>query len=108
MKPWYPAAVLAIAALITGLTRALPFLLFGKRKELPGLVRYLGSILPAALMAVLMVYCLRDLPSAPGPSALFQLASLAVVVLVHFWKHNTLLSISAGTGLYMLLLRLPI
>ena len=35
-----------------------------------------------------------------------QLIAAAAVVALHLWKKNTLLSIGAGTALYMLLIRL--
>ena len=48
----YVLITILICALCTQVTRWLPFLLFGGKKEVPGLVRYLGTILPAAIMAV--------------------------------------------------------
>ena len=49
----YVLITILVCALCTQVTRWLPFLLFGGKKEVPGLVRYLGTILPAAIMAVL-------------------------------------------------------
>lgn len=54
----YVLITILICALCTQITRWLPFLLFGGKKEVPGLVRYLGTSLPAAIIAVLVVYCL--------------------------------------------------
>ena len=107
MMELYPWLVLAIAAGVTLLTRALPFWIFHGR-EMPAPVRYLGQVLPAAIMAVLVVYCLKGLPSGTGADAAFRLLALAAVAVLHFWKHNTLLSIFGGTALYMVLIRLPL
>ena len=52
----YVLITILVCALCTQVTRWLPFLLFGGKKEVPGLVRYLGTILPAAIMAVLVVF----------------------------------------------------
>ena len=60
--PAYVLSTILVCALCTQITRWLPFLLFGGKKEVPRLVRYLGTILPAAIMAVLVVYCLKDMP----------------------------------------------
>ena len=57
----YVLITILVCALCTQVTRWLPFLLFGGKKEVPGLVRYLGTILPAAIMAVLVVYCLKGI-----------------------------------------------
>ena len=51
----YVLITILVCALCTQVTRWLPFLLFGGKKEVPGLVRYLGTILPAAIMAVLAI-----------------------------------------------------
>ena len=53
------AASIAVMALVTFLTRALPFLLFDRREKPPELVIYLGQVLPPAIITMLIVYCLR-------------------------------------------------
>lgn len=99
------AAVLAVAALCTLFTRALPFVLFGRGRPNP-MVLYLGKVLPAAVMAVLVVYCLKGTSFTSPAGFLPQLAGVAAVVALHLWKHIDLLSIAGGTAVYMLLLRL--
>ena len=44
----------------TVITRFLPFLLFPDNKPVPKVVEYLGRTLPAAMMGLLLVYCLRN------------------------------------------------
>ena len=48
-----------IMALITFVTRALPFVLFDHGDHPPKAVLYLGRVLPPAIIAMLVVYCLR-------------------------------------------------
>ena len=53
-------ASIAVMAAVTFLTRALPFLLFDRGGHPPKLVLYLGRVLPPAVIAMLIVYCLRS------------------------------------------------
>ncbi|BDF66264.1 AzlD domain-containing protein [Pseudoflavonifractor phocaeensis] len=105
MNPLYAAAAIAIMAGVTFLTRALPFLLFDRGERPPKLVLYLGKVLPPAVIAMLIVYCLRTVSFAGLGSWLPQLISVAAVVLLHLWKHNNLISIFGGTLLYMFLVQ---
>ena len=70
----YLISILIMAA-VTILLRAIPFLLFGGKRRPPALITHLSSLLPYAVMMMLVVYCLRNLSftSAAGfvPSWLF-------------------------------------
>lgn len=96
---------LIVVTLVTILTRALPFLFFGGKKKLPDTVSYLGSVLPAAIMIILVVFCLRNTILTVYPYGLPELLSAAAVIIVHWLKRNVFLSIIVGTGLYMVLTR---
>ncbi len=100
----YQLLAVAVCALCTFLLRLAPFALF--RRGMPPFLRDLAAKLPAAIIAVLVVYCLKGLPAGSFSSGLIPLVSVAFVVLLHLWRKNTLLSIAMGTALYMLLLRL--
>ena len=105
MTPMRAAAAIAVMALVTFLTRALPFLLFGRGGNPPRIILYLGQYLPPAVIAMLIVYCLRNMSfSAPAGWAPAVIASVAVTV-VHVWKRNNMLSIVGGTLLYMALVQ---
>ena len=97
---------IGIIALGTVFTRFLPFWLFPKGKPAPRIVAYLGKVLPCAVMGLLVVYCLKDVQPAAAPYGLPELIALAVVTALHLWKRNVLLSIGAGTVVYMLLVQL--
>ncbi|MDY3248890.1 MAG: AzlD domain-containing protein [Candidatus Choladocola sp.] len=95
--------LIAVIAGITALIRFLPFLVF--RKGTPKAVLYLGRVLPYAIMGMLVVYCLKNVSFTGGNYGLPELLSVFLVVILHKWKHNTLLSIPAGTVCYMLLVQ---
>ena len=96
---------IAVMAGVTFLTRALPFLLFDRGEKPPRVVRDLGRVLPPAIIAMLIVYCVRGVTfAAPAGWVPTLLAGLAAVLL-HLWKGNDLISIFGATGLYMVLVQ---
>lgn len=98
--------IVLICAGVTLALRALPFIFFGGRGGVPKWIASLGSMLPPAIMAALVVYCLKSVPFGTLEDGAHQLLAGVVVVLVHLWKRNTLLSIAAGTAAYMVLIRM--
>lgn len=98
--------VIAVTALVTMLLRFVPFLLFGGKRETPAYISYLGRLLPYAVMAMLVVYCLRNISFLSAPFGAPELISCAVVALLHVWKRSSILSILGGTACYMLLVQL--
>jgi len=83
-------------------TRAFPFLLFSRRDP-PALIRFVERFIPPMVMAVLVVYCLKDIQWAAWPSGIREISALALVVTLHLWKKNAMLSIFGGTAFFMLL-----
>lgn len=98
-------AIIGVTAVCTILLRAFPFLVFGGRKEVPGTIRYLGGVLPASIMAVLVVYCLRNVDFAAASHFAPSLTAGLLVIGLHLWKKNILLSIGLGTICYMVLVQ---
>lgn len=90
----------------TMMTRFLPFLLFPADKPTPKYVQYLGKVLPAAVFGLLVIYCLKDVNIFTGSHGIPELIAIRVVVLLHLWKKQMLLSIAGGTICYMLLVQL--
>lgn len=105
MPNLYSAAMIAVIALVTAALRFLPFWIFRNNRETPPLISYLGQVLPYAIMGMLVVYCLKDISFTRAPFGIPEILGCAVVVLLHIWKRNTLLSIGAGTVCYMLLVQ---
>lgn len=100
-------SILTIMIVVFGtvLTRAIPFILFPSSKTPPSYIRYLGMVLPYAVIGLLIVYCLKDSFTNTNqliPSAL----AIGFIVVLHNWKQNTLLSIGLGTLFYMFLLQI--
>ena len=100
--------VLLIVAgvLVTMATRFLPFLIFGEKRKTPPIIEYLGTVLPCAIMGMLVVYCLKDISFVKNPFGIPELIACAAVAALHVWKRNSLLSIGGGTVCYMLLVQL--
>ena len=106
MANTHSALIIAVMALVTALTRFLPFWVFDGKRQVPGWIRYLGSVLPYSIMSMLVVYCLKDISLLRFPYGLPELLACAAVVVLHVWKRNSLLSIGGGTVCYMLLVQL--
>ena len=98
------ALLIAVMSVVTILLRALPFLIF--RKETPAYITYLGRVLPPAIIGMLVIYCLKDVSLVQAPHGLPELIAAACVVGLQVWKRNSLLSILAGTLIYMALVQL--
>ena len=105
MNNGYVLAMVAVAALVTAGLRFAPFLIFGKGKQTPPLITYLGKVLPFAIMGMLVVCCMKDVSFLSAPFGIPELLGCAIVALLHIWKRNTLLSIGVGTVSYMLMIQ---
>ena len=90
----------------TAVTRFLPFLVFPAGKPTPKYVQYLGKVLPAAVFGLLVVYSLKDVSILTGSHGIPELIAIIVVVILHVWQRQMLLSIAGGTVCYMLLVQL--
>ena len=100
--------IITIAVIVMGtvLTRAIAFIAFPSGRKTPAYVRYLGRVLPAAALGMLVIYCLKDVNLLAGTHGIPELVSLALVAALHLWRENMFLSIAAGTACYMLLVNL--
>ena len=103
MSSNHTALLIAIMSAVTILLRFLPFIVF--RKRTPPFVMYLGEVLPPAMIGMLVVYCLKDVTPAQYPHGLPELIAGLIVVGLQAWKRNSLLSILAGTAVYMVLVQ---
>ena len=96
---------IAVMALITALLRFLPFLIFKGKASTPPLVVKLGRLLPSAVIAMLVVYCMKDVNFSATAGYLPAIIASLLVGVLHIWKRNTLLSVISGTVCYMLLVQ---
>lgn len=96
----------AMVVLGTAVTRFLPFLIFPAGKPTPRYIQYLGKVLPAAVFGLLVIYCLRNVSVFKGSHGIPEMIAILVVVVLHVWKRQMLLSIAGGTVCYMLLVQI--
>lgn len=102
-QTWIMIFAVALGCIITRFT---PFILFPENKEPPKAITYLGKVLPPAMMGLLVIYCLKSVSLTAAPHGLPELISIVVLVALHKWKGNVLLSIGVSTVLYMVLVQL--
>lgn len=99
--------ILTIAAAVLGtmVTRYLPFIIFPANKKTPPIISYLGKMLPAAVMALLVVFALKDVSFLSGSHALPEALAIALIILLQVYIKNILLTIASGTIFYMFLVQ---
>ena len=96
--------LIVIMSLVTIFLRFLPFWIFGNRKT-PDSIVYLGKVLPYAIMGMLVVFCLKSVSFIVNPHGIPEILACLVVIGLHVYKRNTLLSIVVGTAVYMFLVQ---
>ena len=103
MDKLHSLALILIMAALTAAMRFLPFVMFSKGT--PKTIVYLGNLLPNAIMAMLVVYCLKNVSFTASSHGIPEALAVFLVAVLHKWKHNMLLSILGGTAAYMLLVQ---
>lgn len=98
-------AIILVVAVTIFFTRLIPFLFFPKGKEVPPVIQYLGKFLPPAVIGMLVIYCLKAIDFVQVANWMPEAIAVAVVIVLHKWKRNNLLSIGVGTVLYMFLVQ---
>lgn len=97
--------LILVISLVTAAIRFLPFTIFRGGRPIPKFIEYLGEVLPYAVMGMLVVYCLRNINFATTGSWLPEIIASLVVVFIHVWRRNSILSIIVGTASYMFLVQ---
>ncbi len=98
--------IVAVTAIVTIALRFLPFWIFSGNRATPSYILYLGKVLPYAIMGMLVVFCLKNTAITTAPYGIPEAVACVLVILLHIWKRNTLLSILGGTVCYMVLVQL--
>ena len=106
MTELHAVLMVAITSSVTILLRFLPFAIFSGSRKTPAYVTYLGKVLPYAIMGMLVVFCLKGVSLTAAPHGIPEAIACALVILLHVWKRNTLISILGGTVCYMVLVQL--
>ncbi len=104
MQDNYIVAGIAIAAIMTYLTRIMPFLFF-RKKEPNKTVKYIEYNMPVMIMVVLVFYALKDVTWEVYPYGMAEIISIMVTIFLHLRFQNALLSIFAATLTYMVLVQ---
>ena len=95
----------AVVAAVTFMIRFLPFALCGQQNRPSKVLTDISKLLPSAIIAVLVVYCLKSISFSQINNFLPQLIAVAIVAVLHIWKRNNLLSIGVGTVCYMVMVQ---
>ena len=99
--------MIAVMAVVVIALRSVPFVLFSGKRKVPASLLYLGKVLTAAAIAMLVVYSLYgnlNYPTCGAKNLLPALAASALTVILHWFLKNPLISIIAGTACYMFLI----
>ena len=102
---YYTLTAILIMAVVTFCTRVVPFIFFGKDKATPKYIEYIGNYLPPAVMAMLVIYCLRNIKLFMFPFGIPEVIGIIIVAILHIWKRNNLISILGGTVIYMIMVQ---
>ncbi|WP_068504399.1 branched-chain amino acid transporter permease [Paenibacillus kribbensis] len=96
---------IGMVVLGTMMTRFIPFILFPSGRPTPKYVQYLGKVLPSAALGLLVIYSVKDVTFLSGSHGVPELISIVVIMMLHLWRRNMLISIAGGTLLYMFLVQ---
>ena len=105
LTPIQTFIIICMVAIGTMMTRFLPFILFQDTKSNNSYISYLGKVLPYSAIGLLVVYCLKGISFKSSPYGISEAIAIICITVLHYWKENTLLSIGAGTGIYMVLVQ---
>ncbi len=106
MTELHAVLLVAVTSVVTILLRFLPFAIFSGSRKTPAYVTYLGKVLPYAIMGMLVVFCLKGVSLTAAPYGIPEAIACVLVILLHVWKRNTLISILGGTVCYMVLVQM--
>jgi len=105
MNVLHSIILIAVTVLVTVLIRAFPFILFSSKRQMPATLSKVINALPPAIIAVLLIYCIKGDVTAPGMGTVASLLGIAAAAALQLWKKNILISIAGSTVLYMVLIR---
>lgn len=97
------ALIIAAATLII---RFLPFIIIRKSIAERRYIKFLGDMMPYSMITLLVIYCLKDINLIKYPYGIPESISIAIIIVLHILKRNVLISIGAGTIIYMFLVQI--
>lgn len=105
LTPIHILIIVIMVTIATMITRFLPFIIFQHSKSNSSFIRYLGQVLPYSAIGLLVVYCLKNVNIKSPTNWIPEAIAIIFISILHYWKGNTLLSIGAGTIIYMILVQ---
>lgn len=105
MSNTYIILTLITSGVVTFAIRLFPFLVLRNQTNLSNRMQFISAVLSQAIITILVVYCLKEISFTNAPFGIPELIAVAIVVLLQWWKENTLLSIFVPTVIYMVLLQ---
>lgn len=105
LTPIQTLTIIAMVTIGTLITRFLPFILFKDTTSNNSYISYLGKVLPYSSIGLLLVYCLKDVSFRRFSYGMPEAIAIICIIFLHNWKGNTLISIGAGTAIYMVLVQ---
>ena len=105
MSNTYIILALITSGVVTYAIRLFPFLVLRNQTNVSTRMQFISSVLPQAIITILVIYCLKDISFVQAPFGIPELIAVVIVVLLQWWKENTLLSIFVPTVIYMVLLQ---
>ena len=95
----------AVMFLVTYFLRGFAFMAFGSGRKTPGVIVYVGRVISPAVIAALIVYCLKGTRFTAPLYGCAEAAAIAVCIVLHKLFRNPLLSITCSTAVYMLMVQ---
>lgn len=105
LTPIQTLIIISMVTIGTVITRFLPFIVFKGKKLNSSYISYLGEVLPYSAIGLLVVYCFKDINLNAYSYGIPEVIAVICIIGIHYWKENTLLSIGAGTIIYMVLVQ---
>ncbi len=104
MDSSYLIAGIVIAAVMTYVTRIIPFIFF-RKKEPSATIKYIEWNMPVMIMVILVFYALKDVSWGVYPYGIAEMVGIAIAGALHIKYKNALLSIFVATVSYMFLIQ---
>ena len=95
----YLLLVMLVMTLATYATRLTPFVLFSRGQE-RALINFIAKNTPPMIMTILVIYMLKEV-NYLSFEGIYTFIAILVTVVFHLYRRNALLSIIAGTVVYM-------
>lgn len=99
----YIALLVVVSAAVTWALRAVPFAVLAPMRN-SDVVRYLSVHMPVGVMVMLALYTLRHAPESDARELGWLLTAVAVTIGLQLWRGHALVSILAGTAVYVVLM----